>query len=298
MLRIEKRRGMRRVTKFTQGVTLMITVKNKRWILFACVALFFSVIISVIVDGSYKTTIQNDDDQKAQDYVNQLWSADNSVRQSAKVNLLNLGHRAVLPLIKLLEDMTRNPTKPRYATSKEAEGEAAKRNIETIPVEQISDYMMRLKNLEINWRLEQDACELLGKLKAEEAIPILIERMQTREEHSAAIRLSDEMLALINIGTVAVPSLIEAIETAELKANSNYRPYTTISLETEEVRTREIKDKTNRTQIRAIRTLGEIGDERALPILERLLEDKDNQSLKIFLEYAIGRISKKSNNKP
>jgi hypothetical protein len=67
----------------------------------------------------------------------------------------------------------------------------------------------------VNWEVSADICDLLGRLHAIEAIPILLNIVENREVISRVTTMTPEMQALVNIGSPAVPSVIEFFNSAE-----------------------------------------------------------------------------------
>ncbi|MFY9554506.1 MAG: hypothetical protein WAV20_24415 [Blastocatellia bacterium] len=94
------------------------------------------------------------------------------------------------------------------------------------------------------------------------------------------------MGALAEIGTSAVPALIEAIETSNTKnldLNQAY-PITGFS------KTLDLFH----IQARAAMVLGQIGDPRALLPLEKLLRETDNKFTVYYVKEAVENIMRKS----
>lgn len=146
------------------------------------------------------------------------------------------------------------------------------------------------RDIIINQRLEEDICALLGRLRAKDAIPILIEAMEhQRSESLKWENMNSAMEALIDIGSASVPKVIEAMETTEAReaavrdsdgeGPSEYR----------------IKTISVRHQTRAIMVLGKIGDVQALPSLKKLQTITESKFLLPYLKDAINAIKKKNN---
>lgn len=221
--------------------------------------------------------------------VKRLQSPDDVERQAAKEEIIQIGSAAISSLLSLLEDIFRNPNKLYFATGKEIEGADAVQRWE----DGISkDYP---SNLEIGWRLRDDAYELLGRLRAVESVPLLLRIAESRESFARFSTLTAEMRVLVEIGPPLVPLLIEEMEKAKERAASirfgDPQP-------TQEEKTRFINGEAAKMRARAARILGEIGDKRALPSLEKLLEqsselDSWRPDLP-FIEGAIKRIKEKN----
>jgi ABC-type transporter Mla MlaB component len=216
------------------------------------------------------------DDSKVELAVKKLWSADTAEERAAMEALVHLGSGSVPQLVNVLEDVTNDPTSPHFATGKEKEGSEAFELYYSKPFGPKPGVSAgQLAELEISWRLKRDILEILGRLRAEEAVPLLIRIMERRAIYSAIERMSPEMNTLAQIGTAAVPQLIEAIETASQRSASV--GFADPSL-TEEEKTSLRSIETFKIQVRAALTLGEIGDARALPILRRLMEESNDLS--------------------
>ena len=209
--------------------------------------------------------------------IKKLYSTSDTERQLAKEKLAQIGVPSVNPLLKLLHGLVASPG-PRFPTGKEREGAEAIERYKTLS----SAERLRLSpgeffSLEISSRLENDVCELLGKLKATESIPMLIEIMVLRERGNSGDEfLNREMVVLVQIGKRAVAPLIEAIHTAEASAAASLLKIDLGALSTEEVK-RSIQRDAQSIKLRAATVLGEIGDVRALPVLESLLDQDLSQ---------------------
>jgi HEAT repeat protein len=237
-------------------------------------------------------------DQAARELVDLLWSSDQAQRRAAERQLLKLGAAAIPPLISLLQDIYTYPRKARFPIGREDEARQALGHYQDYPPEDLYD-------LEITGRLRDDAAGLLGQFHAVEAVPILIAVLHRQVEASFPRGLNRVMRSLAQIGAPAVPALIEEIENAVSKAPSLvFRDDDTPS---ESGGRRSFDEKNNQwdgsrevaiIRIRAALILGEIGDERALPVLEGLLH-QTSKPLPLEIEsawvaHAIDRIREKS----
>jgi HEAT repeat protein len=111
-------------------------------------------------------------------------------------------------------------------------------------------------DLQLSWY----AIEALGMLRDSRAIPILIAAL----EHPDVDRRKSASSALVNFGDGAVPPLISIA-----------------------------KDMNKRWRIFAIKTLGEIGDTRALEALNDLLNDQD-ESIRLYAAEAVKAMNLRS----
>jgi HEAT repeat protein len=258
-----------------------------------------------------------------------LWSPDERQRQAAKRDIVQFGSQAIDPLIAALEDLVRNRY-PRFATGNEKEGSEALHHlaglIERIPplenpFAEGRQYSEQLRNIEIGGRLLWDIIQLLGSLRAEKAIPLLIEIMESDRPMHAWESTYPEMEALCQIGAAAVPSLIEAIESANQRAeDADWYPtgyiIETHSANTEDDLAAECSDpdepdeavdaelseepteagfswEAKRIIARTAKVLGEIGDPRARPILERVLHSNDIEYVRRYIEGALEKIGQR-----
>jgi HEAT repeat protein len=230
----------------------------------------------------------------AEDTVKQMWSSDPVERATAKVELLKMGPKAIPPLLIQLGDIIKSPA-GRYSPGREVEASALEASYEAAPKDVYSEEKFQaarqLMTLDITHRLREDTCEILGRLHAEDAVPLLIQVMEDREVDEKVENMTTEMQALVEIGAPSVPPLIEALEGAEQKAASIRFPDTS---STEESIRFYIKLEIYKLKARASMVLGEIRDIRALPVLENALSTTSDEFLKPYLEAAINKIRKKA----
>jgi HEAT repeat protein len=143
--------------------------------------------------------------------------------------------------------------------------------------------------------LKGDIITLLGELKSEEALPILL-RLMWRDLEVEMIskrpRWNNAMKALVTMGGVAVPTLIETLESAKSVANSVEYKDVQLSDGTGLTIQDQVEKNKRRIQTRAILVLGEIGDERALTTLERMLQGDSDllENQKVYLREAIEKL--------
>jgi HEAT repeat protein len=229
-------------------------------------------------------------DEQTAAAIKQLWSADETERQQGKDKLRQVGQKAVPGLISLLKELWQNPV-PRYATGKEDEGaaamEQARKAAEKHDSKEIWNIVAKLQGTDIRARLIEDAAGLLGRLKAVEAIPLFIDRLLMDDNSSGThFNWTPSMNALAEMGSAAVPSLIEAIETAKERAafvpdNSGVQPSK-----------QGIKWDTELIQTRAAMVLGKIGDTHALPVLTGL--KCEDPVMRHYVDEAIKSIFEKA----
>ena len=244
------------------------------------IRVFRLLLIPILVAGSVSALVQQ---QITGAYgrielaIKQLESSDEGQRAGAKEALVQYGSTAIPSILRLLDEIqrgrlgAREPIR-RYATSKEVEGERAYQRYRRAVVDGDVKKQRRAADefakLEITSRLQDDACLLLGHLKAAEAIPALIEAMKHEQRFGEMPFWSLPMRSLVQIGTPAVPSLIELIErspdTMIREARADEDPAEADTAQ------KLVALRVAGIQKTAAMVLGEIGDARALPILEDL----------------------------
>jgi HEAT repeat protein len=254
--------------------------------------------------------------------IEKLWSADDEQRRRGKSEILRLGVQSADGLVALLENLLRNP-RLYFSKGNEQKGNEAieglqriVRTVSNVRVawEQSEEYRQIISKLAINSRLFFDIIELLGDLRSEKAVPVLIEIMvsQRSMNNPSTNPMYTEMEALCRIGNVAVPQLIEVLENANQRAEdaSDYSPgfiietdmpthsdlssqvslqHAKAELEEEEDNT-DISFEANGIRSRAAKVLGEIGDARALPALESALNSSDIRLARGVIADAIDMI--------
>ena len=147
---------------------------------------------------------------KIEQLIEKLRSPDKSERKQAKTQLLASGSAATAPLLDLLIELAHHPY-PRFQIGEEEDGEAALANYRAIEQQEgyFSDKLPALrKKIDasiINDRLATDILLLLGKLKAEAAVPLLIKIMEYQATNGHAY--TEEGKALEAIGSAAIPCL-------------------------------------------------------------------------------------------
>jgi HEAT repeat protein len=239
--------------------------------------LFLAVLFSSFILAA--ATQDKNADRTIESLIKKLYSTGETERQLAKEQLTEMGLPSVKPLLDLLHELVAHPG-PRFPTGKEREGaDAIERYQGLSQTERLRASPREFFSLEISSRLENDICEVLGRLKATESIPTLVEIMVLRKEsHSGDEFLNREMVVLVQIGGPVVAPLIEAIQKAEATvASSLEKTELGEALSTEEAKRSMIQRDAQLIKLRAATVLGQIGDVRALPVLESLLEQDLSQ---------------------
>lgn len=226
-----------------------------------------------------------------------LRSSDEEVRQAAKEKLLELGSQSVPYLVAALTGFLRQPG-PLFAVGKEVEGMEADERLQsaykTKDKQAFDEAAKQLSILDISWRLRCDLIDLLVFLRAEEAVPILVKfiwssNLRLGVATFGIVTFSWEEQALIRMGPVAVPKLIEVLEGAETIADSIGASDQSLN----QIKKKPITEQTARSiQIRAILLLEEIADARCLPVLRKLLLESKDPKLIPYLRSAITTIEK------
>lgn len=256
------------------------------------VSIAAACIASVLLFAHDTSQNANMDDEVEQ-AIKQLWSEDDVVRLEAKKKLIEYGSPVIKPLIALLEDLISNPH-PRYVTGKESEGEEAMKQLREHREGSLhDDALARLMKISIGGRLKTDVCELLGHLRAKEAVPILIRDLESQEISDMIPGMTPVMHALADIGPEAVPQLIESLERAEATAASSPAALSTES--DTEAKARILKMEATRIQVNIVLILEKMGDKRALPSLENLLNKSQNEFLTKLINKTITEIKAKAN---
>lgn len=214
---------------------------------------------------------------QASEYIELLKSVDEGKRQAGKDKLFELGPDSIGPLVSLLENISMDDFTRVFASGHSKEGEdiweLREKAINSRNEAAAQAATERLAQIEISGRLKNDIMEILGRLRAREAVPLLIRIMEQREIDNLWEKLRPEMYALAAIGSEAVPGLIQSIKEADAVAKRNLNsvpPY--------------------RLQVRSARVLGLIGDKRALPALRDLLK----QQRDVLVSEAIRQIEVKN----
>lgn len=202
-----------------------------------------------------------------------LQSRDESEVLEAKAKLAEMGEDAIEPLISLLRDLTNQSVKRPGTDSDRTMHERTERVVDP----------------NTKSRTENDIYEVLGRLHAVEAVPLLVAIMEKEEIDDMIQGMSPVMRALAEIGPGAVPQLTMSIDGAKSTASA----FLASNL-TEESRQRNLGWFQGRIELRATLVLREIGDPRAIPALERLETTSDNQFIVTQAREAVRKIQNKS----
>jgi HEAT repeats len=251
--------------------------------------------------------------------IKSLSSSTERDRSEGIKQIQQLGRAAIEPLVSLLSDLVHNQ-RPRFPVDKTEEGAGALREYVTavrafskgtgVSYDEVKVASARLAAVAINTRLMTDVVQLLGRLRAEPAIPILIEIMN---KHYGIGGLGGcERDALSQIGEAAVPDLIKDLEESNICAYGFDRVIYGFSfvVEAAEDEASDADDEENEdlsetyeSQLSLIRqrvvwVLGEIGSQRSLPALHKLLDATHDEFLRVRIEHALGKIQKNGPNDP
>lgn len=235
--------------------------------------------------------------------------------------LLRIGAGSIEKLTSFLAELIHDQ-RPRFSPGKEQEGERALdeylRSVRTFYKEGV-DYAEtkpakdRLTALTINSRLMTDVINLLAELKAQQAVPLLMELVNRHWEINqlGLVINTPETAALVRIGAASVPTLVKNLDEVTIRAYGFEPVVYGWRVEEEEEENplepdpdEELDRQTHigNVRLRVAVVLGDIGDTRALSYLERLLaEIKSSPESPVFgtagslsgtIESAIARIKK------
>jgi HEAT repeat protein len=187
-------------------------------------------------------------DTEIEAFIHQLCSTDENVRHRAKAELAFAGLQAAPYIIALLNDLAAHSAQ-QFLKPKKDDGRLT--YIDEATSKDPHGYVA-------TWGVIWDCAELLGDMKSAESVPVLIQIMAQHTDISGKIK--PEMKALIQIGEPAVEPLIDTIKNATAMVQA-------ITADPE-----RSASSPDLLSLRAAIVLGEIGDARALPVLEDLLK--------------------------
>lgn len=221
----------------------------------------------VVLSAQVQEPDKGKNSQLLSDAIKSLASDDQSERTVAMETLLRAGQRSIPPLLKLLQSLT-----PYVEVCPPGSN---------LPCRIGSRYRSDTNH---KIRMQSDVISLLGQLHAVDAVPLLIRILGQFESEGAGFRYwGPEMIALIDIGSSAVPELLDSLILAEERRripldNGRLAPYLEI-------------------QARIIDVLGHIGDERALKLFEELKKSNTNPVFLSYLTEAEEKIKRKTQQK-
>ena len=213
--------------------------------------------------------------------IKRLCSSSEKERQTAKDEIARFGRKAIPPLLSVLEVLSENL----LGLSPKSEGREGSDSGFLLGLKESKCYT----DPKLNWEVNSDVCELLGQLQAVEAVPILLRIMDERETINHLGAVTFDMKALVSIGDPAVPQILEFFESADLRAESIKFGGPQPSLE---VQTRYKQGHAATARARAAIVLAEIGDIRALPVLEQSLHLSTTGAWRPDVPYIKEAISK------
>jgi HEAT repeat protein len=198
--------------------------------------------------------------------LNRLQSRDDSDVAEARVELAAMGEQAIPPLLDLLRELVNQ--NPGVLSLMQADAQEHRTTIER-STKDLDDHTKS--------RVINDIYEILGQLHAAQAVPLLVSIMKKEEIDNMIEGMTPVMRALAEIGSDAVPALIQCLEEANTTlASARLRPPDL----NDETRRRRLDWIEGRTQLRAILVLGNIGDKRAIPALEKVETSTENQFIR------------------
>jgi hypothetical protein len=222
--------------------------------------------------------------------VEQLWSSNDSERNAGVERILEIGSSASDLLLETLVSLTQDQY-PRFPKGKEEDGKRAVEEYlwaerEFEEDDNAVDYQVviakknAVSKLAMNARVMRDVVDLLGQLRAEASIPILI---KIANRHWAIgitgpeIR-SSETEALTRIGKAAIPSLIKNLDETSIRC-SGFEPIVygwripTEYDDDDDDGEESIRYKIYLIRLRTLSILSEIGVSDAVQPLEKFLEN-------------------------
>jgi hypothetical protein len=219
--------------------------------------------------------------------IKKLWSANGEERRIAKNKLVGLGQKAVRPLISLLKEVSEKK-EPRFVPGKEKEGAELLEQYRdmfgnssiTASPQRIEELQARLREVEISWRLKKDSIELLCRLKADEAVSIIINQLKVKE--IVLSKKNEEIKALICFDSVAVPKITEEIEA--IRNSSSFL---------DSQRSGHTGFNELRLLTRLLIVMKTIGDHRALVSLEKLSKVITHKEIRAMTIDVIKTIKRK-----
>jgi hypothetical protein len=213
--------------------------------------------------GTIQASAERQESTEITGAIAQLWSDSESDRDWAMATLLALGTAAVPRLMDLVSELGDKGRPGVVYPCFSHDQSACDLQVQREP------------------RVRSDAIVLLGRLRAVEAVPLLIKMLRLGDSPTFGVKYTGpEIEALVEIGKPAVPQLLRALERADRVRSSTEGPRSSVSLVLEE----RLADVT-----------AEIGDSSALPLLERLRIKEHNEMLIGYLDEAIAEITKRAN---
>ncbi len=261
-------------------------MKNK----YVSFSLAFLLIVFCPLQSVIAAASKQDIDNQVNEAIKLLCMDDDAQRYKGKELILNIGMKAIAPLLVTLKAVADNSPDERIFTYKD-----------TIQVPQSAyrfqreiEILKRRLTAQARSRLKQDIINLLVSLHAEESVPLLVKLLLQEPEIAGLKReiMYPEMKALVELGTISVPHIIELIVTSDAIANAMPIYDKLISEEEKIARINSIK---HLIQKRAVIILGKIRDARALPTLYHLFHTTKEESLLSYIEEAIVNIEQNPN---
>ena len=224
-------------------------------------------------------------DQEVAIAIEKLWSASDTDRQDGIKQIRRLAPASIKPLVALLSDLIRDQ-RPRFPAGREEDG---KRVLETYLKAPSDDAADRVDELAINSRLMTDVINLLADLKAEAAVPVLIEILNKN-----SLATGPEASALLSIGGGAVSELIKDLDESQIRKYGFEVVTFGWSLDVDglavddDVLSNEPPDpeeaafESKRIQLirrKVIRILGQIADPQSCAALEQMLRTTQDENL-------------------
>ncbi|MCA9462562.1 MAG: HEAT repeat domain-containing protein [Nitrospira sp.] len=202
-----------------------------------------------------------------------LGDSDRAVRQAAAASLKTLGEPAIVPLGFCLQD-----------SNLEVQ-ESASSILAAIADDRVLEPLLS-SLLSPNWIVRMHSVKALGRIQASRTLETLLLLLQDKVP---AVR-DEAAKAIANMGEASLPPLLEQLENADWHVR--LRAVETLALlkspgTVEPLMTVVLKDPDTAVRQDAVRTLGIMGNARAIPLLLEALKDP---SLKLSAIQALGQM--------
>ena len=217
--------------------------------------------------------------------IKELRSNRPSIRSAAKTRLVQAGNDAVGPVMSLLSELLERATN-------------------RLPVQEESAPPLRSGSQDgsehlSTWTTIDDCCDVLGGLRARQAVGLLIRVVEVRGTYAILPppKRPSELNAIALIGKAAEGALIEELKTAQQRAVSLVSE---MRAEGDNQRQWLEERKVYEIQVQMTEALSRVGDSGTIEALEALLKSnvEYGRSWRAIVEGAIAKISSRSGHVP
>ena len=228
--------------------------------------------------------------QPTDEWIKRLCSEEKTERENAKKALIDRGSSSIPPLVSLLRCIIKR-TMPEFGVK---QGKEEPDDAEECPPDLIIEPSVVNMNPDVpTWQLKRDVIEVLGKLKAVEAVPLLIKLEESEPARTRREKVNPVMSALVEIGPPAVDKLLEMLEDSISFVHSLEEERNSGTLEAQDYE--RIISRNCGFQATIILALGKIGEARSLLALNNMSKAPHEKALDYYLEEAIKTIKEKNN---